>query len=129
MSGRYLLDTNIIIALFNGDPSIKTRLETAAEVFIPSVALGELHFGAAHSSRPEANADRIDDFATNSVVLQIDAETARHYGRLKGALRKKGQPIPENDIWIAACAIQHGLVLVTRDSHFQNLEGLDVQSW
>lgn len=129
MNGRYLLDTNIIIALFNGDTSITARLQAAGEVFIPSVALGELHFGAAHSGKPEANAARIDDFAHTSTVVGIDAETARHYGRLKGALKKRGRPIPENDIWIAACAVQHGLILVSRDSHFTNLEGFDLQPW
>ena len=88
MSGRYLLDTNIVVALFNGDSEIEARLDAAPQVFLPSVALGELHFGAAHSGRTEANAARIDDFAATCTVIPTDAETARRYGRLKGELRK-----------------------------------------
>jgi tRNA(fMet)-specific endonuclease VapC len=57
MSGRgYLLDTNTVIALFGGEAEVQVRLDVAQEVFVPSIALGELHFGAARSGRPEANA-------------------------------------------------------------------------
>lgn len=129
MNGRYLLDTNIVVALFNGDSAIEARLDAAPEVFLPSVALGELYFGAAHSARGEINAARIDDFAAACTVVGIDAETARRYGELKGELRKKGRPIPENDLWIAACALQHGLTLVTRDRHFDQVEGLQADAW
>jgi tRNA(fMet)-specific endonuclease VapC len=129
MNGSYLLDTNIVVAHLNGDSAIKTRLDGAPEVFLPSVALGELHFGATHSGRPEANAARIHDFAATCTVVGVDAETARRYGRLKGELRKKGRPIPENDLWIAACALQHGLTLATRDRHFDQVEGLQMEVW
>jgi tRNA(fMet)-specific endonuclease VapC len=129
MSGRYLLDTNIVVALFHGDAAIETGLEAAPEVFLSSVALGELHFGAVQSGRPEANAARIDDFAATCQVVGVDAETARRYGQLKGELRKKGRPIPENDLWIAACALQHDLILATRDRHFDQVEGLQIESW
>jgi len=87
MTGSYLLDTNMVIALFKGDREIKARLDAVPEVFLPSVALGELHFGAARSSRPESNAARIDDFAATCTVIGVDAGTARHYGRIKGQLR------------------------------------------
>jgi tRNA(fMet)-specific endonuclease VapC len=129
MNGRYLLDTNIIAALFNGDFKVTAWFGKASEVFLASVTLGELLFGAAHSGRPEENAARVDEFAANCQLIKVDAETARHYGQLKAGLRKKGRPIPENDLWIAACALQHGLILATRDRHFQNLEGLNVQAW
>jgi tRNA(fMet)-specific endonuclease VapC len=129
MSGRYLLDTNIVVALFQGDAAIEAGFEAAQEVFLPSVALGELHFGAVHSRRPEANAARIDDLAATCTVVGVDAETARRYGQLKGELREKGRPIPENDLWIAACALQHGLILATRDRHFDQVEGLQVETW
>ncbi len=129
MNGRCLLDTNIVVALFNGNTQIEARLDATPEVFLPSVALGELHFGAAYSGRPKANAARIDDFAVSCTVVGVDAETARRYGGLKGELRKKGRPIPENDIWIAACALQHGLILATRDHHFDQIEGLQLAGW
>ncbi len=129
MSGRYLLDTNIVVALFNTDPEVEARLETAPQVFLCSTVLGELHYGAAHSGRPDDNAARIEDFASTCFVVEVDAHVARRYGRVKAELRKKGRPIPENDIWIAACARQHGLTLVTRDRHFDQVEGLQTEAW
>ena len=59
--------------------------------------------------------------------LPCDFDTARLYGRIKAELRRKGKPIPENDIWIAAAAIQYGLTLVTRDRHFDFIDGLSRQ--
>ena len=129
MSGRYLLDTNIIIALFAEEVSVKTRLAQAAEVFVSSVAIGELCFGARKSGRVQENLARIDEFAANNVVLGCDIETAQRYGEIKNALQRKGRPIPENDMWIAAIALQHDLVLITRDAHFNEVDGLKVAIW
>jgi tRNA(fMet)-specific endonuclease VapC len=55
--------------------------------------------------------------------------TAKHYAQIRHVLRVKGRPIPENDIWIAAVAIQYGLILLTRDAHFQAVDGLSLKSW
>ena len=104
MSGRYLLDTNIVIALFAGDAAVKNHLAVAAEVFVSSIVIGELCYGAQKSGRAKVNLARIDEFAANNVVLGCDTDTARRYGEIKNALRAKGHPIPENDIWIAAIA-------------------------
>ncbi|MEO1430896.1 MAG: type II toxin-antitoxin system VapC family toxin [Cyanobacteria bacterium J06633_8] len=129
MSGRYLLDTNIIIALFADEEAIKNNLIQANEVFIPSNAIGELYYGARKSGRVQANLARVDEFIAKSTVLECDAETARQYGEVKNKLRLKGRPLPENDIWIAAIALQHNLVLVTRDAHFQQVENLQSVNW
>lgn len=129
MNGRYMLDTNIVIALFAGDMAVKSGLALAAEVFVPSIVLGELYFGARKSGRTQANLARIDEFAANNVVLGCDTETARRYGDIKDALRIKGRPLPENDIWIAAIAVEHDLTLVSRDAHFDEIEQLKVVAW
>jgi tRNA(fMet)-specific endonuclease VapC len=129
MNGRHLLDTNIVVALLNDDPEIKARIGEALEVFLSSVTLGELYFGAARSGRPEDNARRIDDFADVCTIVGVDSDTARHYGRVKHELGKRGRPIPENDVWIAACALQHGLVLATRDQHFEHVQALHIEAW
>lgn len=128
-TGRYLLDTNIVIALFADEAAVKARLATAAEVFVAATVLGELCFGARKSGRPAANLARVDQFAVAAAVLPCDAETARHYGEVKDRLRLKGRPIPENDIWIAAVALQHGLTLASRDAHFGDVDGLPVEPW
>ena len=129
MSGSYLLDTNIIIALFAGESLIKNNFEQAKEIFIPSITIGELFYGARKSGRTEANLARVDELIANSAVLGCDAETARKYGEVKNQLRLKGRPLPENDIWIAAIALQHHLVLVTRDAHFNEVESLQTLAW
>jgi len=129
MSGRFLLDTNIIIALFGNDTSVKNRLADADEVFISSTVLGELYFGAHKSKHIKKNLSRIEDFASSNAVLPCDTDTARFYGLIKKRLLEKGQPIPENDIWVAAVACQHGLIVVSRDSHFNEIENLKFETW
>lgn len=129
MSGRLLLDTNIVIALFAQDTLVQDRLAASEEVFVPSVVLGELYYGARKSGRVRTNVARIDEFAASNAVLECDIETARQYGHIKNLLRTKGRPIPENDIWIAAIAQQHQLTLISRDEHFKEVDGLLLESW
>lgn len=129
MPGRYLLDTNIIIALFNGDPGVEARLQASPEVFLSSVVLGELYFGAAKSGRPGANRAKVEEFAASCPLLVTDDMTALEYGTVKTGLQRIGKPIPENDVWIAAAAFQHDLILVTRDGHFDSVDGLRFESW
>jgi tRNA(fMet)-specific endonuclease VapC len=129
MIGRFLLDTNIVIALFADEAIVKNNLAQAGEVFIPSIVIGELCYGARKSGRVEANLARVDELVTGSAILVCDAETARQYGEVKNKLRLKGRPLPENDVWIAALALQHNLILVTRDAHFQEVESLKTAAW
>ena len=131
MSGKnYLLDTNIVIGLFANESSIIEKIKTQpSSIFIPSIVLGELFYGAEQSSRKEENLKRVDALAQVSLILECDLETARLYGKMKSQLKAKGTPIPENDIWIGALAQQHGLTLVTRDKHFNNIETLQIESW
>ncbi len=129
MNGKYLLDTNILIALFANDRSVKDHLAQAEEIFIPNITVGELFYGAWKSARAQENLQRIEDLVVETPVLGCGIETARLYGRIKNALRLKGQPIPENDIWIAAIAVEHDLTLVTRDAHFAEVPDLQVAVW
>lgn len=129
MSGRFLLDTNIVIAFLAEDPAVIRHLTEERAIFVPSIALGELYYGTYKSSRVVANLARIDELAESNVVLACDTATAKQYGETKNALRMKGRPIPENDIWIAALAIQHRLTLVSRDKHFTETEGLLIETW
>jgi len=76
-----------------------------------------------------ANLERLDSFVFHGEVLSCGVETAQHYGVIKSNLRKKGRPIPENDIWIAATVQQYGLTLVPRDIHFQVIEDLAIERW
>lgn len=86
-------------------------------------------YGAIKSRRSKENLERIDEFIANNTVLGCDAQTARYYGEIKNNLRLKGHPLPENDIWIAAIALQYNLMLVTRDAHFLEIENLQTVAW
>ena len=126
---RFLLDTNAIIALQREDDNIKRLLNTATDVFIPVIAIGELYFGAYKSQRVEDNRQDVAAFISNRTVLNIDPDTTDVYGQIKQYLQSKGRPIPENDIWIAALAIQYDLVLITKDAHFSEVTNLNSRAW
>lgn len=128
-TGRFLLDTKIVIALLEGDEAVLSNLDQAPEVFVSAVVLGELFFGAARSGRPVENTAKVERFAAGRFILSCDLHVAREYGRLRDSLRAKGRPLPENDVWIAATATFHQLVLVTRDRHFRDVDGLDTAAW
>jgi len=129
MPGRVLLDTNVVIALFAGEPEVLARLQQQNAVFLAVPVLGELRYGAMVSSRMEQNLLRLDELARTITALHCDERTADFYARTKQALRSKGKPIPENDVWIAAIARQHGLVLATRDRHFEHVSDLSAELW
>lgn len=129
MNGKLLLDTNIIIALFNGEISVLKKITEATDIFISCTAPGELYYGAYKSGQTDKNLEKINHFASIISLLNCDEHTAREYGIIKNSLRKKGNPIPENDIWIASIAKQYNLTLVTRDNHFIEIEELKWEIW
>ena len=104
-----LLDTNIVIALFDSDTNVIKNIEKAESVHVPSVVVGELYYGAYNSNRKQENVERINQFQNDASILDCDATTGNYYGQIKKELKDKGNPIPENDIWIAALAKQHDL--------------------
>lgn len=128
MNGSFLLDTNIVIALFAKDANVAQTVADAA-VCVPVIVIAELLSGARKSGRVEANVERAEEFAITNVILNCDLETAKHFARVKDNLRRAGKPIPEHDIWIAALALQHDLILVTRGAHFSEVDGLTVVRW
>lgn len=127
----FLFDTNVLIASLRDEEGVSRRLADlpSESLFVPAIALGELYFGARKSARPLENLARFEEFADNFNVLSCGEPTARIYASVRDALRRKGRPIPENDIWIAAVACQHDLVLASRDSHFEHVEGLRLDRW
>ena len=128
-SGKYLLDTNIVIAMFADAEELQERRQIADKVFLPSPVVGELCYGARKSSRPIENLTRVNRLIQDFRVIPCNLETARWYGIIKDNLRRRGRLIPDNDIWIAAIAMQRGLILVTRDAHFDEVESLQTEYW
>lgn len=126
---QYLIDTVAAIAHLKGDVAFHAALDPQATLSIPIIVLGELYSGAENSAQVEGNIQKIVEMVRACELLLCDAQTARQYARISQQLRRKGRPIPQNDMWIAALAIQHGLTLVTRDAHFNHIEGLLLQTW
>jgi tRNA(fMet)-specific endonuclease VapC len=129
MSGRYLLDTNIIIGLFSNDPSIISKIKSSEIILIPVVAIGELYYGAYNSKDIENNLSNILEFISSVSIVNSDSITADYYGQIKTKLKKAGNPIPENDIWIAALSRQYNATLITGDKHFDNIDSIFVEYW
>lgn len=129
MPGSYLLDTNAVIAKRARDQFLEALFTRDDRLLVSVVTAGELIFGALRSGRVSENLSAIATYTQSENVLTCDLTTARHYGEVKRQLRSIGRPIPDNDVWIAATAIQHNLVLVTRDAHFDQIEGLSCLSW
>jgi tRNA(fMet)-specific endonuclease VapC len=125
---NYLLDTMIVAAYLNREQAIRDKLRDIS-VYVASISIGELFFGAYHSAQVANNVKQIRDFAALCTILTCDLSVADRYGQVKHSLRVKGRPIPENDVWIAAVALQYELTLVTRDAHFDRLDFLTVEAW
>ncbi len=128
-NGKYLLDTNIVIAMFANEVNIEEETQNTGKVFLPSPVIGELYYGARNSDRPIENIARINRLTERIPNISCNLETARWYGIIKNQLRRKGHLIPDNDIWIAAIALQRELILVTRDAHFNEVESLHLEKW
>lgn len=125
---RILLDTNIVIPIMKQDTTLLQRIHGTG-IYIPSIVLGELYYGAYHSGKITENLNKIATFRKRVATLSCDAITADLYGQIKQELQSKGSPIPENDIWIAAIARQHDLPLISRDAHFSVISLLHVEHW
>jgi len=129
---RYLLDTNIVIYILKRRPIEVLSIFNAhaGRMAISSVTLAELMHGAEKSSRISENLTTIEDFCSRLDVLPYGIKAARHYGAIRAALEKRGQPIGVNDLHIAGHARSEGLVLVTNNvSEFTRVPALEVQNW
>jgi len=119
---KCLLDTSIIIHAFKNNPGIISQLHTFSEIFVPSIVAGELYYGAYCSANVQKHLNQTNQFLQDYTILSPDLATGDLYGSIKSALKSKGKPIPENDIWIAAIAIQFSLPLFTADKHFKAID-------
>ena len=129
MRGKYLLDTNVVIAFLNGDEGVAAKIEACGEIALPVIVLGELLYGVLRSSRHRENKRNVLAFASRCRVIWIDDTIAEQYAQIRARLARKGRPIPENDIWIAASALSEGATLVSEDQHFLEIDELACEAW
>jgi tRNA(fMet)-specific endonuclease VapC len=118
-----LLDTSAYSALQRGDAGILAVIQRSQTVAIPVVVLGELHTGFRLGNRCAENEELLVRFLGKASVrvLNVTEETALRYAEIDVFLRKKGRPIPRNDVWIAALALEHGMHVLTLDVHFEEI--------
>lgn len=129
MAKGVLLDTSVVIDHLRGKINIAEKMASADPLFLPLTALGELYKGVLKSTAPEKNRAQLETFLQTVAVLHPDAATALQYAQIATELERKGTPIPENDIWIAAVAMECSMPLAARDAHFENVDGLVLLNW
>ncbi|MGH9320058.1 MAG: type II toxin-antitoxin system VapC family toxin [Vicinamibacteria bacterium] len=123
---KILLDSNAYTELKKGHPSVAELVRGSERILLSTVVAGELLYGFRHGSRFEANLRELRLFLESPYVklLPVSFVTSDRYSRIATSLRRKGRPIPTNDIWIAAHAMETGAELVSFDEHFEQVEGL-----
>ncbi len=129
---RYLLDTNIVIYVLKRRPVevLSTFNANASRMAISAITIAELLHGAEKSSRVSENLAAIEDFCSRLQVLPYGPKAAQHYGAIRAALEKLGQPIGVNDMHIAAHARSEGLVLVTNNlAEFARVPAIETENW
>ena len=129
MTGSIAVDTNAVIAYREGNPEICGLIEEAEVIIVPAAVWGELLYAAVNSSYPDRNKKAFELFLAQALFAPIDIAIARQYALIRAALKGKGRPIPENDIWIGATCLEFEIPLLSNDKHFGYIEELQVISW
>jgi tRNA(fMet)-specific endonuclease VapC len=124
-----ILDTNALSAFADGDSALREVVASETDLAVPAIVLGEYLFGI----RQSRWRSRYETWLRNNLqvflILPVGAETAVRYAEIRTELKSAGQPIPSNDLWIAAQAREHGHALVSRDRHFEFVRGLRRLAW
>jgi len=124
-----ILDTNALSAAAEREPSALEVVARAERLAIPVIVLGEYRLGIAQSRHRTSYENWLREWVAAVTVLDIDEETTHSYAAIGMELKKKGKPIPANDLWIAALCRQYSLPLLSRDRHFDFVSGLQRIDW
>jgi tRNA(fMet)-specific endonuclease VapC len=124
-----ILDTNALSAFADGDTSVRRELIRSSEMVLPSIVLGEFRFGIYQSKHRNDYEQWLNEVIFFARLLIVDAETSAHYAEIRLQLKKAGSPIPSNDVWIAALCRQHNFPILSRDKHFDRVEGIVRCGW
>ncbi len=124
-----ILDTNALSAWADGDPAIAPSLQSANQLIIPSIVLGEFDFGIRQSRHHARYVEWLETNLVYAEVATVNEITANWYGKIRLTLKKAGTPIPVNDTWVAALACQHRTPLLTREHHFKKISDIQCIQW
>ena len=123
---RVLVDTDIYIEFLRGDENTNNILSSADFIAFSVISIGEILAGFKIWSDEKKYLNELDQFlySPRLIIYDIDSETSEFYAKIYNELRVAGNPIPTNDMWVAALALQHGIKLLTNDRHFTKVAGL-----
>jgi tRNA(fMet)-specific endonuclease VapC len=124
-----ILDTNALSAAADDDPGVVAVLARAEQMVLPVLVLGEYRHGIAQSRNRASYESWLAELLPDCVVLDVQEPTTHYYAEISLELKRKGKPIPTNDIWIAALCRQHSLPLLSRDRHFDLVAGIKRIDW
>ena len=124
-----MLDTSAYALFKRGHPDALSQIRKASTILLPAIVLGELWAGFEIGSRRTTNREELDAFLESSRLsaTPVINETAERYARIYAYLRRNGRPIPTNDLWIAASAMEHSATLLTADAHFLHIPHILVE--
>jgi len=121
---KIAIDSNIAIDIFNEVADTIEATSKFTSLYLPVTVAGEILYGAKNSQKKSYNLRKVKKFISDCKELRISNSTADIYSTIKFSLKQKGKPIPENDIWIAAICKENKIPFMTKDKHFENIEGL-----
>ena len=124
-----ILDTNALSAAADNDPAVIAILFRADQVAIPVIVLGEYRYGIAQSRNRTIYTNWLNGLLNDCLILDINEPTTHDYAEITQELRRKGKPIPTNDLWIAALCRQHSMPLLSRDQHFDEVPRIKRVAW
>lgn len=124
-----ILDTSALSAFVDGDAGVAARLSAESRVALPVIVLGEFRYGITRSRHRRAYEHWLDEYLSDFEILPVNERTTLAYAAVRTSLKKTGHPIPANDAWIAALAMQHRLPVLSRDEHFDVVPGVKRETW
>lgn len=124
-----ILDTNAVSDFLDGIPGVVEIIGASTFHGLPVMVIGEYLYGLKSSREQAVREPRFEAFTRTCRLISVTPDTAAHYANMRHRLRLAGTPIPENDIWIAALALEHGLKVLSNDQHFDLVEGIERIGW
>lgn len=124
-----ILDTNALSAWADNDAALERKLPPAHQVALPVIVLGEYRYGIQRSRERTRFETWLEQVVRSSRILEINLATTKSYAEVRMMLHRKGKPIPASDAWISALALQHQMPVLTRDAHFDFVDGLTRIGW
>lgn len=126
---KFLLDSSVLVRVLRGDSLLADSVLNLSQVFVVPTVVGELYYGAHKSENFARELAGVSHLLQNVISLTYSYQTGVEYAVIKDNLRRKGRPIPDADMWIAAAAKQYQMTLIHRDRHFEEIEGLTAEMW